>query len=214
MFEKLKKRIEALDERWRYLTEWHTEGSNAVLEFYVRVIPRAADAERCSIFIHIPTKEGMWLEVGTGETEREIDIIEEADPVVNQVITTGQSRIISGRHQTEDQRKTADNQSGNTHKDILCVPLKSLDGKTIIGAVQLMNKRGNATFDDMDRESVEEVVHYLEVRLENIFFSIRPTNMAKIAFDAFYMVLVVALGILVFVGGLLAIYYFTFSSNF
>lgn len=212
MFEKLRKRIEALDERWRNLAEWHTEGSNAVLEFYVKILPRAADADRCNIFIHIPTREGMWLEVGTGEREREVDLLEDADPVVTEVIATGKSRIISRRHQVDVYEKTGDGQKGIG--DILCIPLRSLNGKETVGAIEILEKRGGATFDDLDRESVEEVAHFLEVRLENIFFNVRPKDMVKLIFDAVNVIIVATLGTLVLLSTLLAVYYAVFSFGF
>jgi len=212
MFDKLRKRIEALDERGRHLAAWHTEGSNAVLEFYVRILPRAADAERCNIFIHVPTKEGVWLEVGTGEREREISLSDDADPVVTEVITTGKSRIISRRHQVEVYEKSGDGQK--SIGDILCIPLKSLNGRKIVGAVELLEKRGSATFDDLDRESVEEVAHYLEVRLESIFSSIRPMDMLKMIFDTINVIIVATLGTLVLLSVLLALYYAALSIEF
>lgn len=201
MFEKLKKRIEALDDRWHHLAEWHTEGSNAVLEFYVKILPKTADAERCNIFIRVPTSEGIWLKVGTGETEREIKLSEDADPVVTEVITTGKARLISSHHQD------ADDQESDSTGDVLCIPLKSLDGKEIVGAVQLMDKRGSASFDDLDRESVEEVAHYLEVRFETIFFNIQPADMTKSIVDAVNIIIIVTLGILVSLSLLLAAYW-------
>lgn len=212
MFNKLRKRIEALDEKQRHLTAWHTEGSNAVLEFYVKVLPRSADAERCNIFIHVPTKKGVWLEVGTGSREREISLSDDADPVVTEVITTGNSRIISRRHQVEVYQKTGDGQK--SIGDILCIPLRSLNGKKIVGAVELLDKRGNATFDDLDRESVQEVAHYLEVRLESIFSNIRPMDMVKMIFDTINVIIVSTLGILVLLSTLLAVYYAVFSIEF
>jgi signal transduction protein with GAF and PtsI domain len=43
-----------------------------LLAFYTRIMTRAVGAERCSIFIHDPDKDRIWLKTGTGVQEAEI----------------------------------------------------------------------------------------------------------------------------------------------
>jgi len=55
-------------------------------------------------------------------------------------------------------------------RDILCIPIKSLDGTEVTGAVEVLNKKGGGAFNDDDRILLEEMAHFLELTIENIFF--------------------------------------------
>jgi|SRR3990172_8934220 len=179
MFNKLKTRIEALDAQKQYFDlEWE-EGHQNLLTFYVKIIPIVLNAERCSIFIHNPATREIWLKCGTGVNERDIRLDTETPSVVGTVIGTGAYQIINGLDKKSGVHKDIDKMTGFETHNVLCVPIKSLNGKENMGAVEVLNKKGDATFSEEDRKLVEELAHFLQFSIENIYFNVEATGVLK-----------------------------------
>jgi len=184
MFTTLKETIKLLKQRREYLdVDWQKE-EHPLLNFYVKIMPVVLNAERCSIFIHDPDKSITWLKVGTGLAERDIEVTGEYESVVGKVITTGEHKIVTGLDRDENgiHKQLAD-KTGFVTRDILCIPLKSLDGNKVTGAVQLLNKKDGTAFNDADLKLVEEVAHYLELTIENIYFNQEITGVLDTTFN-------------------------------
>ena len=184
MFTTLKETIKILKQRREYLdVDWQKE-EHPLLNFYVKIMPVVLNAERCSIFIHDPDKSITWLKVGTGLAERDIEVTGEYESVVGKVITTGEHKIVTGLDRDENgiHKQLAD-KTGFVTRDILCIPLKSLDGNKVTGAVQLLNKKDGTAFNDADLKLVEEVAHYLELTIENIYFNQEITGVLDTTFN-------------------------------
>ncbi|MBM2830720.1 MAG: hypothetical protein HW411_1510 [Gammaproteobacteria bacterium] len=172
MFATIKETIKILKQKRKYLdVDWGKE-KHPLLNFYVKIMPVVLNAERCSIFIHDPDKSITWLKAGTGLVERDIEVTGEYESVVGKVIATGEHKIVTGlgRDKNGIHKQLAD-KTGFVTRDILCIPLKSLDGNKVTGAVQLLNKKDGTAFNDADVKLVEEVAHYLELTIENIYFN-------------------------------------------
>lgn len=185
MFDKLSRQIEALDEQKQYFDlEWE-EGHNNLLNFYVKIIPLAVNAERCSIFIHDPSTRQIWLKCGTGLAERDILVDRDAESVVGKVVDSGEYLIVDDMEKVGGVHLETDKKTGFVTHDILCVPIKSLDGKEVMGAVQVLNKnrrrQGDAKFSEDDMKLVEEMAHFLQFSIENIYFNIEATGALKAA---------------------------------
>ena len=184
MFTTLKETIKLLKQRREYLdVDWQKE-EHPLLNFYVKIMPVVLNAERCSIFIHDPDKSITWLKVGTGLAERDIEVTGEYESVVGKVITTGEHKIVTGLDRDENgiHKQLAD-KTGFVTRDILCIPIKSLDGNKVTGAVQLLNKKDGTAFNDADLKLVEEVAHYLELTIENIYFNQEITGVLDTTFN-------------------------------
>ena len=179
MFKKLNTRIEALDAQKQYFDlEWE-EGHQNLLTFYVKIIPIVLNAERCSIFIHNPATREIWLKCGTGVNERDIRLDTETPSVVGTVIGTGAYQIINDLEKKSGVHKDIDKMTGFETHNVLCVPIKSLNGKENMGAVEVLNKKGDATFSEEDRKMVEELAHFLQFSIENIYFNVEATGVLK-----------------------------------
>jgi len=179
MFKKLNSQIEALDEQKRYFDlEWE-EGHHNLLNFYVKIIPIVVNAERCSIFIHNPATREIWLKCGTGVSERDIRVDRDTPSVVGNVIDTGEFKIINGLEKMEGAHKEIDKMTGFETHNILSVPIKSLDGKETMGAVQVLNKKGGLNFSEDDLKLVEDMAHYLQLSIENIYFNVEVAGVLK-----------------------------------
>lgn len=177
MFSKLRKTINALNVKGGQLdADWDTAGDNALLQFYVKIIPRALNAERCNIFIYDPAAKVIWLRIGTGLDEEAINIGEEDESILGEVIKTGKHKVVHKIASAGEIHKQIDEKAGLVTRDILAVPIMSVEGNQVMGAVEILNKSDGSQFTDADRALLQEMAHHLEVAIENIFFNLETTR--------------------------------------
>jgi len=159
-----------LRERQRQLALHSGEaGDDPLLAFYVRVMAKMLDAERCSIFIREPDTGKVWLKCGTALGQRDI-VVDLDTSIVGQVVRSGESVFIDGLEHKEGPHKTVDARTGFTTRNILCVPVTTLDGTVVAGAVQVLNKNSGTTpFTDEDEALLEESAHFLQLAIETAF---------------------------------------------
>lgn len=155
------------------------EGHHMLLDFFVRVIPKVVSAERCSIFINDPVKAEVWLKAGTGVMEKEIDVANDTDSIVGEVIATGKPIIINDVEERAGVHEQIDQETGFVTRDLLCIPIRSLDGEEITGAVQLLNRMYGHKFSDADLKFMEEIAQFLELSLENIYYRSRTQGIVR-----------------------------------
>lgn len=209
MFSKLTSQIKALDEKKKYLdADWEDEGNHSLLDYYVKIMPKLTDAERCTIFIHDPIEPSLWLKAGTGVEEKEIELDSDDDSIVGNVIASGKPTIIHGLNETEGLHKITDPQTGFVTKSVMCIPIKSLDGKEIAGAVQLLNKKEDGTFTDEDLESALEMAHYLQWSLENIYYHAEATDILQTIYRLLSNIVIAAAAMLFLVSPILMLWGF------
>ncbi|NQU56067.1 MAG: GAF domain-containing protein [Rhodospirillales bacterium] len=139
-----------------------------LLSFYTRIMTKVTDSERCSIFIHDPERDRVWLKAGTGVQEHEIEVPKEGS-VVGEVIGTGKPVIVSGLDAKSGTHKTTDEKTGFVTRNILCVPIKSPARNEITGAFQLLNKMNDQEFTDEDVVLAEEIAGHLQREVDGIF---------------------------------------------
>jgi GAF domain-containing protein len=149
--------------------DWN-EVHHMLLDFCVRIIPKVVSAEHCSIYIHDPARPEVWLKAGTGTDEKEIDVLLDEDSIVSEVIRTGKSIVINDLEQKQEILDKIDQDPGFVANDILCVPIRSLDGQKVMGAVQLLNRMYGHKFSDADLKLMQEMALFLEQSLENVYY--------------------------------------------
>lgn len=145
-----------------------SEKTEKLLPFYVRIMTKLADCERCSVFIHDPSQDKVWLKAGTGVDEREIEV-PKAGSVVGEVIATGQPKIVNNLASQSGTHKQVDERTGFTTRNVLCVPIKSPVHDEVAGAFQLLNKIGGQNFTNEDQSLAEEVAGHLQKEISNIY---------------------------------------------
>lgn len=162
-------RFEELSSRQReFSAELDPAAESNFLDFYVRLIPRVLNAERCSVFIHDPAANKVWLKAGTGLKERGIEV-SARDSIVGQVISTGKFAIATDLESREGTHKSTDTTTGFTTRQVICVPIRSRDGKQVTGAIQVLNRKGGGQFTQEDRQFLEEVGTHFQRIVESIF---------------------------------------------
>ena len=178
MFNVLKREIKYLESRCESLNEYWSDDGKNILDFYVKIIPKVVNAERCSIFIHDPASKKIWLKSGSELKERDIEVDKEGS-IVGNVIKTGNIFNQSGLEQQEGIHKQFDDSTGFVTHEILCVPITTPDGKEITGAIELLNKIGEGGFNKEDEALVNELSYYLELGVQNLFFSQKATKLSN-----------------------------------
>jgi len=198
MFKDIENQIDQLNQKRHYFDDdLDTSGKITLLEFYVKIVPKVLNVERCSIFIYDPVSKSIWLKCGTKLEERDIEVTTEYDTVVVNVITTGQHKIVTGLDKKNGIHKKIDEKTGFVTRDILCIPIKSLDGTEVTGAVQVLNKMDGSVFNDDDRILLEEMAHFLELTIENIFFNQETANVLDNVHNMMKKVIFVSIAIII-----------------
>ena len=157
---------------------WREAGNRKLIQFFVDIMPKALEAERCSIFILDPVDEKAWLQCGTGLNEKQLQVPTK-NSIVGRVMSMGEFLI---EDDLEDQVGAHDIvavKTGFVTRNAICVPVHGVTTKKVVGAIQVLNKnRGN--FDDADREMLENLAFHLEMNIENIFLR---QELAKISVE-------------------------------
>jgi GAF domain-containing protein len=139
-----------------------------LLPFYVRIMTKLTDCERCSVFIHDPDRGLIWLKAGTGVDEHDIEVPKESS-VVGDVISSGEYKIVNNLEMQSGTHKQVDEKTGFTTRNILCVPIKSVSQNEIAGAFELLNKNNNQEFTNDDQSLAEEVANHLQKQIDAIY---------------------------------------------
>ena len=176
-------------------------GDDPLLDFYVRVMAKMLDAERCSIFIREPDTGKVWLKCGTALGQRDI-VVDIDTSIVGKVVTTGEPVYIEGLENLPGPHRAVDARTGFTTRNILCVPVTTLDGKIVAGAVQVLNKKGGSVkFTEEDEAVLEDSAHFLQLAIETAFINQRSadalTRMSRYALSLGAVAAVLALALAV-----------------
>ena len=167
--ESIDKQLQELRARQKKVEDaWSKTGNKGLLAFFVEIIPRLVDTERCSIFVLDPTHDSVWVQCGTGLEEREIEVPAK-ESMVGEVIYSGKPIVRMGLDNKIGTHEKVDKKTEFTTSNILCVPIFSADGTKVTGAIQVLNKRWGADYTDLDRETMEKFAVQLQQYIDNIF---------------------------------------------
>ena len=123
-----------------------------------------------------PINEKVWLQCGTGLTEKQLQV-PTANSIVGQVIESGNFVM---EHDLEEQAGAHDVvavKTGFVTRSALCVPVNGVTSKKVVGAIQMLNKvRGE--FSDDDRRILDRLAYHLQMNIENIYLRQELATMA------------------------------------
>ena len=170
MEEQLQQKLNVLRSKQNQVDNaWKKTGNKELLEFFMDIIPKALDVERCSIFILDPVEDNVWLQCGTGVCERQISVPKWSS-VVGRVIASGEPVIETDMESVVGAHDTASLKTGFVVRDTLCVPVKGVSVDKITGAIQVLNKKGLvAQYTDEDLNTLERLSYHLQMNIENIY---------------------------------------------
>lgn len=165
----LQTRLDDLKTKQTKLDEaWKKTGNKQLLEFFVEIIPRTLDAERCSIFVLDSAANNVWVMCGTGLKERQITVPRD-NSIVGDVIATGRPRIEADIDQQVGAHEWIDSQTGFVTRSAVCVPVRGLTVEHTTGAIQVLNKKKFQSFTTDDQQLLEKLAFQIQSNIESIY---------------------------------------------
>ncbi|MBF0187324.1 MAG: sigma-54-dependent Fis family transcriptional regulator [Magnetococcales bacterium] len=149
---------------------WTGSDHEALMMFFVQVLPEVMRAERCSIFVNDPRSATIWLKYGTGVSERTIEAPKQGS-VVGEVIAQGEARIHNDLSQKEGFHTIADRETQFQTRNMICIPVRSMVGDRIVGAVQVLNRHDDLSFTEEDITLLNKIVRYLSLGVESFLLN-------------------------------------------
>lgn len=168
MYESIRKDIDKLDRDIQNMeTAW---AEHRLLDFYAKVVPRIMNAESCSIFIARTGGSQNWIRAGTNAEEEVFDASRISALLVAEVMREGETVFRDKLDEQEGGQELVDVEGEVKARDVLCVPIFSVDGEEITGAIQILNRLNNGEpYTEEELTLMAELAHYLEVSFENIY---------------------------------------------
>ena len=124
---------------------------------------RLLDSERASIFLWDKTNRVLIGRPALGVDGNELRV-PDTQGIVGQVVQSGELRRVDESEEKEISRDV-DKQLGFHTRNLLCVPLRSADGK-ILGAFEMINKH-SGNFSKEDELGLVELASHAAIALEN-----------------------------------------------
>jgi len=146
---------------------WNETGNRELIQFITEFLPASLNAERCGVFLLNPDNQKIWIVSGTYLTERML-LASLDGSIVGQVIQTGKAIERKDLENQVGAHNIAGVKTGFESRNILCVPVENSAGDKVIGAIQLLNKRGGA-FEQKDYQTLETLASLLRENLEEIY---------------------------------------------
>ena len=149
---------------------WTVDEYNSLVMFYIKVLPKLMQVERCTIFLKETESDSLVSMYGTGLEKNMIEAPLEGS-MVGTVMRNGGSVIENDLHEKSGYHLLADEQTGFVSRNALCVPINSVTDQHILGVVQVLNSLGNDTFSKENCNELEEIAKYLSISIESILLN-------------------------------------------
>ena len=147
---------------------------NLLLKTIINLAVDALNAERATIFIYDRVSNEIWSRVGTGLELKEIRF-PISKGIAGEVISTGYSIITDNPYNHPAFNSEFDKKTGFVTKNLLCVPMKNLNG-ILVGAFQVLNKK-NGRFTAKDELFLSAMAASTAIAIENTL--LHEENVAK-----------------------------------
>ncbi len=142
-------KISRLRSKQKALEEsWSKTGNRSLLQFFIDITPDLVNAERCSIFVFNPDSDMLWLYCGTDVEERQIEVTRK-NSIVGHALSSGKYQLVTGLEEKAGIHEIVDNSTGFTTCNTLSIPIYSNATDQVIGVLQILNKRGRFSDDDI-----------------------------------------------------------------
>lgn len=166
----IRKRLAELRQRLKQTASaWTVEDYEALLDFYVRILPKIMNAERCTIYIVEMGTDKIWSMVGTGIRRKQIQPPRKGS-IAGEAISTGKGIIKNDLDKLEGFHTKVDAETGFITRNSVCYPIKSLTSHGPTGAVQVLNKH-DGVFKQDDVVLLEKVANCLSTSIESIMLN-------------------------------------------
>jgi len=161
----------AMAERLALRQHWEQLRHRDLFALLVLTVPPLLEAERVSVFVRDPLSGSIWLEAGTGVVERQI-VVAGPESMVGRAIASGEVQRCSQLAATSGVHQEVAASTGFVTETALTLPLRSVDGSVVIGALQVLNKRGPQApggFDAADVDLLQQVAFAIQPSLQEVY---------------------------------------------
>lgn len=160
-----RRRIERLERILEISRGWNqTQRTDELLQQIAEASTQLLAAERASIFLWDKANRTLVGRPALGITDDELRLPDDAG-VVGQVIQSGEARRVDRDQAQREVDRRVDRQLGFETRNLLCVPLRSPQGK-LFGAFEMLNKIGG-DFTDDDQTALSDLAVHAAIALEN-----------------------------------------------
>jgi adenylate cyclase len=126
-----------------------TESLDQILYALVEMTSNEIDCDRSTFFLYDPDTDDLFSRIAQGLRSREIRISAN-EGIAGAVFQSGQPVVVADAAQDPRFDSIVDKQTGYTTRNLVCVPLKTVNGD-IVGVAQCLNKKtGQFTQRDVD----------------------------------------------------------------
>jgi adenylate cyclase len=122
------------------------------------------NAERSTLFLYDPEKNLLWSRVAQGIVDMTIEL-KPGEGIAGSVFQTGQPEIIAAPYQDLRFNQEIDSKTGFITKNLLCLPIKTKEGKSL-GVTQVLNKN-NGEFTEHDIKRLTSLTAQASAAIEN-----------------------------------------------
>ena len=151
----------------RLAEAWTIEDCHALVTFYSSFVPSLMKVERCTVFVMEMGSKEICSIFGTGLEHQRIKPPLKGS-IVGSVINSGKGYLINDLKSHSGYHSFVEEQTGFSCHNLICAPIKSINGNSVIGAVQLLNKTDNQLFTAEDLADLEKIAHFLSLSIESV----------------------------------------------
>ena len=167
----IRQRLAGLKFRLEQVTRaWTIDDYEALLKFYVEILPEIMKTERCTIFVSELGSDKIWSMFGTGLNGIKIESPKN-ESMVGKAIDTGQCLIEHNLDKRHGFHTEVDALTGFVTRNLICAPIKSITGHGITGAIEVLNKKGGELFTPEDGQRLQEIANFLATSIESILLN-------------------------------------------
>ena len=152
------KLIAATKERQRLSKSWDDKRNNDVVALLATCLPELFNIDRYGLFVVDSNNQKVWLEAGTGVTERSIVVAAE-NSVVGEAIRNRKVCCYTDLSKHPDSMRVTSQQVGYVPLSVLTAPIYCPVTGDVVGALQVMNGSQEVSWNERDVSLAENVCH-------------------------------------------------------
>lgn len=138
---------------------------DATLEMAVRRIIEHLDAEAASVFLLDAAGEQLECHACAGPVDIHGLTLRVSDGIVGRAVAENACQLVRDVSVDPDFAGNVDDSSGFTTRSMICTPLNINQG--VIGAIQVLNKRGGLLFEESDRDMLRVLASPTALAIHN-----------------------------------------------
>ncbi len=149
---------EATRKRENLRKTWDARRNLDLLNLLHVSIPVMFSCERFGLFVRDPESSSLWIETGTGVTERSI-VVTAAGSMLGEAIESRAPVVKENLVDDGGLHKIIGSEQGFLPRNALTVPIFDTTDGNAIGALQVLNKEQDARWTEADAVQLQKVAH-------------------------------------------------------